>query len=112
MTETARDVIEKYETTTIEVLEFEIPCDLTEVRQIFVFTQEQPCQNPAAWVLVVRPHHPDHGGIATLLICQYHYDYIVNGGTAWCEKANDYYRLQDFIIRLEPLKPSTTGDTK
>lgn len=112
MTATDSEVIEKYETTTIEALDFEIPCDLSETYSRWPLPRTIPCPHPAAWVLVMRAHHPEHAPVTTLLICQSHYEYIVNGGPAWCDTAKAYYRPHDFIIRLEPLKPPSNGDSK
>lgn len=112
MTATDSEVIEKYETTVIEDLDFELPCDLTETLPWWQGGGEVPCIRPAAWIMVIRAHHPSHTPIVTVLCCQHHYEYIVNGGRGWCGTAQAYYRIQDFIVRLEPLKPPATGATQ
>lgn len=88
----------KEDRVILDSLDFEPPCDIK--------TNQQPCEDVAAWVMVLRAHCPAGVESVTRLVCQDHYQYVVDGGRGFCSDCRTSgLTLRDFVIRLEPIKP-------
>lgn len=90
--------------TVLEDLDFELPCALRRLGR-----PDWKCPDPARWIITLRPHCRATAQ-TTVLICQHHYERVIEGGRARCPGCGDRPVLRDFTIRLEPLNPSSTGD--
>jgi hypothetical protein len=89
--------------TVLEDLDFELPCAMRRARE-----PQWKCPDPARWIITLRPHCKFTVG-TTFLICQDHYERIIGGWKGTCPGCREKPVIRDFIIRLEPLNP-TTGD--
>jgi hypothetical protein len=85
--------------TLLEEMEFELPCEIVEGPASI------PCvHGPAAWIMVLRQHDPHPSGQRTMLICQRHYEAITNGAMGFCYSCVRSIKMQDHVVRLEPIK--------
>lgn len=86
------------DTTVIENLDFELPCEITGGLDAAPI-----CDQAAEWIVVAKAHCSKR--VAHRLICDEHQKYIVGGGLGYCTACKVISPMRDLVVRIERLKP-------
>lgn len=98
MTTTAGEIATALDKAVIGELDFDTHCDIP-------IGPEETCPNVGVWLMILGAHCGGPSEPDRLVMCQQHYEFVMDGAYVECGNCHGMNQPRDFIVTVERLKP-------